>query len=70
MGEWQPIETAPRDGTVIIVPGGIAYWRHWYLRNGTLDRTPGWFTLTGCDWPGRPIHWEVQHWMPLPDPPA
>jgi hypothetical protein len=51
---WQPIETAPKD-KVIIVSGGIAHWR-----NGE------WWTLTGEQWPGRPIEWEVKHWMPLP----
>ena len=23
---WQPIETAPKDGSIIIVSGGMAYW--------------------------------------------
>lgn len=65
--DWQPIETAPRDGTVIIVPGGIAYWRerlnHW-------EGPAGWYTITGFDWPGRPILWDVTHWMPTPEPPV
>ena len=56
MSEWQPIESAPRDGRTIIVDGGIAYWR-----------SGGWWTLTGVDWPGRPIKWEVKHWMPFPE---
>jgi hypothetical protein len=59
MTEWQPIETAPKDGTLIIVPGGLAYWRN----------DEGWHTVTGEDWPGKPIRWEVTHWMPLPEPP-
>ena len=60
---WQKIESAPRDGTVIIVSGGIAYWRerlnHW-------EGPSGWYTLTGCDYPGKPIQWNVTHWQPLP----
>ena len=63
--DWQPIETAPKDGTLIIVHGGVAYWRerlnHW--------ETAGWYTITGIDYPGRPIQWEVKDWMPLPPAP-
>ena len=63
---WQPIESAPKDGTVIIVSGGIAYWRerlnHW-------EGPSGWYTLTGCEYPGKPIQWNVTHWQPLPEPP-
>ena len=55
---WRDISTAPKDGTTIIVPGGIA---HWYREN--------WFTLTGYDYPGRPIQWTVKFWMPLPPSP-
>lgn len=61
---WLPIETAPKDGTIIIVPGGIAYWL-----TKPEHGAPGWFTITACDWPGRRIEWEVKHWFPFPDPP-
>lgn len=65
-GSWRPIETAPKDGTVILVPGGIGYWRerlnHW--------ETEGWHTLTGFDYPGKPIQWKLDHWMPMPTIPA
>jgi len=64
--EWQPIETAPKDGTIIIVRGGVAYWRE---RTSHWDGAAGWWTIAGFDWPGRPIQWEVTHWMPLPEPP-
>ena len=56
--EWQPIETAPRDGTIIIVKGGIA---HWY--------NEAWRTLAGVEYPGHSIQWEVEYWMPLPKKP-
>lgn len=56
---WQPIETAPRDGTPILIPGGMAIWS-----NG------GWQSITGIAYPGRPIEWPVTHWMPLPTPSA
>lgn len=62
MTEWKTIDSAPKDGTLIIVPGGVAYWRerlnHW--------ETEGWYTITGFNWPGKPIQWNVKHWMPLP----
>ncbi len=66
MSEWQPIETAPRDGTVVLLyprahqhkwPISMALWRadkgawHNYFKvNGASD---GAFT----------------HWMPLPESP-
>ncbi len=59
--EWMEISTAPKDGTIILVSGGIAYWR---------EKEQAWFTLTAEAYPGRPIQWEVTHWMPLPNPPA
>lgn len=61
MNDWQPIETAPKDGTRVLVNSHwmdatgkrlgveIAHWReegYWQC----LERQP-------------------THWMPLPDPP-
>jgi hypothetical protein len=60
--QWQPIETAPKDGRVILVYGGIA---HWYFNNDGGE----WRTLTGEQWPGKRINWLVTHWMPLPAKP-
>ncbi len=56
--EWQPIETAPKDNSMILVHGGVAHW--WKGE---------WYTLTAEEYPGRPIQWKVAHWMPLPSPP-
>jgi hypothetical protein len=57
--EWQPIETAPKDGKDILVFGEqlrrVAFWDE--ARGGLWSR-----------WPGRePIR--ATHWMPLPEPP-
>ena len=66
--DWQPIETAPRDGTRFLVwwekdkYASIVWWLKGYgaFTNGATDRcdtpvgfAPSWFT----------------HWMPLPAPP-
>ena len=67
MSEWQPIETAPKDGTSILVysekgdkgaflPGGMA-----------VDRWQREYTTGFGEF--NPYHWPPTHWMPLPEPP-
>lgn len=56
--EWRDIESAPKDGTVIQVFGGVAHWN-----DGQ------WVTVSKEDWPGRPIQWDVTKWRPIPEPP-
>lgn len=53
--QWRPIETAPKD-EVIGVAGGCAYW------NSDEGR---WYSITGEEWPGRPIEWPVTHYKRL-----
>ena len=62
---WQPIETAPRDGTSVLVTGDklvvVAYVHknRWYM--------PHHSSTTGTElssWIREPTHW-----MPLPDLP-
>ena len=63
--EWQPIETAPKDGTdVLVVADGVVseaeYWgddRGWWLAN-----TAPTDYIDSQVWP--------THWMPLPPPPT
>lgn len=56
---WEPIETAPRDGTeVLVFHHGlitIAWW------SSIFDE---WQNACSADW----CH-EVTHWMPLPEAP-
>ena len=62
---WQPIETVPKDGTVILLgwdylvtSSGVAHWSEeyndWYAMD---DRESHYYTK------------EPTHWMPLPDNP-
>jgi hypothetical protein len=63
---WQPIETAPKDGTRITLGtteyGGVV-WNdcRWEKMTRKPDR---WASFIG------PVPWTPTHWMPLPPPPA
>ncbi len=67
-GDWRPIETAPKDGTRIIVcdaagwVGEVDWFHSWY--NDTTQ--PGWM-IANCDEEyGHYV--EATYWMPLPAP--
>jgi hypothetical protein len=51
--QWQPIETAPRDGTVILI-ATYAAWALSYWDDGSWR------------WGVRKEEMEPTHWMPLP----
>lgn len=63
---WQPIETAPRDGTWV--------WAFWPVQNGcdqqrvtcwVADEEGGWMDAADyVDWT------QPTHWQPLPPPPG
>jgi len=58
MSDWQPIETAPKDGTEIIVG-----------ESGTADvELCRWYDGEWVDRTYDPFA-DVTHWMPLPKPP-
>lgn len=66
MSEWQPIETAPMNGTWVMIycPGGIGVAVAAYM---TLD-IDWWHIDNGKD--EYPVRGPAPtHWMPLPDPP-
>ena len=71
MSEWQPIETAPRDGTEIIARMGTAtppYCESMYFVPFDDDESDGmWHWTQDGDAPA--IN-KPTHWMPLPSPPA
>jgi hypothetical protein len=75
MSEWQPIETAPKDGTFIILycpEDGSQWWASWQ----------GGYSWFGCDEcglrregyslgdPNVVTGWFVSHWQPRPESPA
>lgn len=83
MSEWQPIETAPKDGTTVIVGFDIA--SVWIVRSACWDDGQGWDS-TGFDSLDEARGWwsycnsvsseklegiyEPTHWMPLPPAPS
>ena len=74
--QWQPIETAPKDGTSILVSNGrwrdIAYWAAFARFNNitdSMDVGPAWCGRD-CDDPYYSYALDPTHWMPLPPPPA
>lgn len=69
--EWQPIETAPRDGTEILVTSeygdvSVVRWLHndW---QGMCDGEPS-IAAQGDTYTDY-HHPFCSHWMPLPEPP-
>lgn len=71
--EWQPIETAPKDGTPVLIAAHdngmssqprhvlVAHWSYSFSDDGEWLRDEGEeFSQT----------WPPTHWQPLPDPPT
>lgn len=72
MSEWRPIESAPKDGTVIgawsaRAPGLVRLVR-WGKDRGIEKHAPSWLTITrGISVSNLPTHWIA---VPsLPEPP-
>ena len=60
MNNWQPIETAPRDGTEFL---GFSYSESYHVVSYG-------YTHDGIDhWFNGDVHIEITRWMPLPKPP-
>jgi hypothetical protein len=64
---WQPIETAPRDGTTVLLyfPDAgksqidVGYWIEWEVGDANWSN----------EWTDAEIDCDPSHWMPLPEPP-
>lgn len=69
MSEWQPIETAPKDGTRILATGdGTTVVTLW----GKANHVPlySWLLLDVPYDPEDYDFWKPTHWQPLPPPPT
>jgi len=62
MAEWQPIESAPRDGTRV-----LAFPIRWDRTSAAVMyfKKPFGFVSAPGDWAAHPTHWQ-----PLPEPPT
>lgn len=68
MSDWQPIETAPKDGRRVLLYGKVCSGSDievgFFSDNGPFAELAGsdgeWFTELDGD---------PSHWMPLPEPP-
>lgn len=68
---WQPIDTAPKDGTAILLGGctwgpnvRVGSWGKARFNRSTRDYDPDW--CSGSDQGG----FNPTHWMPLPQEPG
>ena len=68
--EWQPIETAPKDGDCFLACMWLKDDERWFYQLIGWDvhaemcgRKEGWRNSCGEPWEG------FTHWMPLPEPP-
>jgi hypothetical protein len=69
MSDWQPIETAPKDGRPVLLgqfdPSRSHYKRvevdHW----SSPGENRGWIGWGHFN----PQFWPATHWMPIPEPP-
>ncbi len=74
VSEWQPIETAPKDGRWVLVYGGKSVHdpqdgsRAFECKCDTVIQA---FQNLSGEWEGMADGWTYRptHWMPLPPPP-
>ncbi len=68
---WQPIETAPRDGTEVIMFGHGCLGAGFYEAGGNYRRgDDGWWWEMDRGDLLTAKNADPTHWRPLPDPPA
>lgn len=73
--EWQSIETAPKDGTDVLICGGI-YWCEFlpceFPSRAFKGSTMAWFDdsiYPNGVWVREETYYQPTYWMPLPPPP-
>lgn len=66
--EWRPIDTAPKDGTRVLLSEGadvdIGAWADWGGKAACWETD-----VDAVKWDQRRRHFEPAYWMPLPSPP-
>jgi len=73
MSEWQTIDMAPKDGSVVLLYQPFGQWRG--NRSGQQIITTGYWhqpgnpTVAGFWCSAVTFIYRPTHWMPLPDPP-
>ncbi len=73
---WQPIETAPKDGTQIMASNGIWIWLVTWDEKEHQDVWAGWRYESGINPNGENYNSGLNsegiltHWQPLPQPPT
>lgn len=67
--QWQPIETAPRDGTVILAYASTGEMVTVAAATWSQDRLVWELLDTGSYADDSDCSLDLTHWMPLPDPP-
>lgn len=82
MSDWQPIESAPKDGTWVLMTGGTISYRwdgdtapacvagQWTHEINFLYREKGRWQFAWYDGGYYGEYENPTHWMPLPAPPT
>ncbi len=58
LGDWQPIDTAPKNERILLVD------KDGHVFSGEWDSNRKWWVNDNWD------PWDVDSWMPLPEPPG
>lgn len=71
---WQPIDTAPKDGTEVLLAGGvtgidIGSWCACGAYHSKSKLRPAYFEQAWGSRGSHMLHPQPTHWMPLPDAP-
>ena len=62
--QWQPIESAKRDGTVYLITNGNWIDSGWFSTSMWLGGNSGW--VTDDERESGIVHEDITHWMPRP----
>ena len=70
MSDWQPIATAPKDGTRVLLDWTDETGRQVPIQAGFWHVRENAWCDTHHPLHGQGAHQQPTHWMPLPEPPA